>query len=96
MVRGQLGVDVDMIGAVQVEDAIGAPLAYHACVMSGDLWMSQHDCVIRPASDAEFGITQSNWAHRGQYFLLSSRPIIENKRDKRAVLVTDTENVPAI
>ena len=85
-----------MIGAVQVEDAIGASLTYHARMMSGDLWMSQHYGVIRPASDAEFGITQSNWTYRSQHFLLRSRPIVENERDKRAVLITDTENVPAI
>ena len=85
-----------MIGAVQVKDAIGASLAHHACMMSRDLWMRQYDCVIRLASDAEFGITQPNWTYRSQHFLLRSRSIIENECDKRSILITDTENITTI
>ena len=96
MVCGQLGIDVDMIGAVQVKDAVGATLAYHACMMSRDLWVRQHHRVIRPASDGEFRITQSNWTHRSQYLLLRSRSIIENEGNKRTILITDTENITTI
>jgi hypothetical protein len=49
----QLGVDVDMVSAVLIDNAIRAALPYQASMMRGNLGMGQDDGVICLAPDSK-------------------------------------------
>src|SRR5260370_26244632 len=53
-VGSELVVNVNVIGAVQVKDAIGASLSYQACMMRGNLWMIQDQGVVLRPPDGHF------------------------------------------
>src|SRR5579884_2571333 len=55
-----LRIDIDVIGAIQINDAIALLVANQTCVMGGNLGMIENDLVIWQATHSDEGIVQGN------------------------------------
>ena len=90
LICGRFGVDVGVILAVQVDNAIGTSLLQHAGVMRRDLWVRKDHCVVGHASNRDLTFAQANGL-RQERFLLRARPVVVSERDEGAVLVPDAK-----
>src|SRR5947207_14688615 len=94
MVRDDLGVDVEVIGAAKVIDAVGAVLAYHAGMITGNLRVRQDDGVVWHTPNGDLSIIQLDGLNGRQHLLVSSTTIMVSQCDQRVMFVTDAEEVP--
>ena len=93
MVRDDLGVDVEVIGAAQVIDAVGAVLAYHAGMITGNLRVRQDDGVVWHAPNGDLSIIQLDGLNGRQHLLVRSTAIVVSQCDQRVMFVPDAEEV---
>src|SRR6266566_5320902 len=93
MTCGEFRVDVDMIGTVQIEDAVGPAFAYQARMMRGNLGMREDDLVVGFSPDGDFSAGQFDGLHRREHILLSAGPITVGERDEGAIFIAYAEDI---
>ena len=96
LIGDDLGVDIEVIGAAKVMDAVAALFPCQASMITRNLGMGQDHRVIRHPSNGNFGIIQCNWTYRRQHILPGSTPIMVGKRNQRVIFIPNTKEVSAL
>ncbi len=89
-----LAVDIDVVGAVLVNNAVCIAGAFQVCVIARHLRVVQHDRVAGAPSDGDQRRTQWNRCNIGHGQACDAAAVMIGQCDQRAVLVPDAEYVP--
>src|SRR2546421_7771608 len=93
MVGDDLRIDVEVIGAAQIIDAVRAVLACHARMIAGNLRVRQDNLIIWHASNGDLSIIQLDRLNGWQHLLFRATPIMVSQRNQRVMFVADAEEV---
>src|SRR6266568_4408977 len=96
MTGDELSIDIDVVSAAQIVNTVSTAFANQACVMPGDLGMSQNDRIIRAAPDGDFRVAEFDRMHRRQFFLRYRAAIVVGNCHKGAILIANTEDVAVL
>src|SRR5207245_1074087 len=91
LVLDLLTVDIGMVGAAVVDDAVAALHLLQLGMATGDLGVVEHNHVVGGAPDGDEGRAQGNRMDLGNDVLGCTTAVVEGERDQRAMLVANAE-----
>ena len=90
-----LSVDIDVVGAAEIDDAIPALHLFQTRVMTRNLGMGENYGVIPVASNGDDGRVERDWTHLGRRFLDRAGTIVKGEGDKCAIFVAYAKDIAA-